>query len=296
MKKGLLAGLVGALAMLGTAAIATAAVAGSHAHRQGSGWATVNDTCGGASTGSIGFTGGPGTPPAGSGSAKYTVGANGDSYPTLRTGRYNGVKLSALTALDYYTYVGQPGSGSQAVYIDLYVDNDLNGTQDDTLTFEPVYNGTVSTGAWQHWTALTGLWWADSSGGPPPLFTLSSYVSTHPNARIVGGRGFVLAAGCGGAAWTNFVGYADRLTIGVNGQSTTFDFEVPARDRNDNVNHKMKMCHKGHTIKVDRHAVPAHRRHGDTLGPCDREKQKSSHDEQDEDDHHKKDKDKDHDD
>ena len=33
---------------------------------------------------------------------------------------------------------------------------------------------------------------------------------------------------------------------------------------------KVKLCHNGHTITVGRPAVPAHRRHGDTLGPCTR--------------------------
>lgn len=28
------------------------------------------------------------------------------------------------------------------------------------------------------------------------------------------------------------------------------------------------MCHKGHTISIDRHAVDAHLRHGDRLGAC----------------------------
>jgi hypothetical protein len=225
-------------------------------------WSIVNDTCGGASTGSVSFVNGPGSPPAGSGSAKYTVGSNGDSYPTLRTGAYNGVKLSSLTALDYWTYVSQ-APGSQAVYIDLYVSSTGGTTQDTTLTFEPVYNGTVSTNTWQHWNALDGKWWSDVSGGPPPLFTLASYISTHPNATIVGSDGFLLAAGCGGSAWTNFVGNADRLTIGVGGTSTTYDFEAAAA-----AGHKVAICHKGHTIHIDKHAVPAHMRHGDSPGPC----------------------------
>jgi hypothetical protein len=31
---------------------------------------------------------------------------------------------------------------------------------------------------------------------------------------------------------------------------------------------KVQICHKGNTIWVDRHAVPAHLAHGDTLGRC----------------------------
>jgi uncharacterized membrane protein len=197
------------------------------------GWAVNNDTCGAATTGAVDFVKGPGTPPAGTGSVQFTVGANGDSYPTVRQGDYNGVALSNLTSLDYYTYVSHSGSGGQAPYIDLYVDNDNNGTRDDILTFEPIYNpsqGAVALNTWQHWNALTGLWWSDSMGGPPPLFTLSSYIATHPDARIVnsGGGGVILAAGCGGAAWTSFVGNADKLTIGVGGTDTTYDFEPAA--------------------------------------------------------------------
>ena len=37
---------------------------------------------------------------------------------------------------------------------------------------------------------------------------------------------------------------------------------------------KVTICHKGKTIKVSRHAVRAHLRHGDTLGPCSKVKAK----------------------
>jgi uncharacterized membrane protein len=194
------------------------------------GWAVDNDTCGVATSGSVAFVTGPGTAPAGTGSIRFTVGANGDSYPTVRQREYNGVELSDLTAFDYFTYVSRTGSGGQAAYIDLYVDNNNDGARDDILAFEPVYQtsqATVALNTWQHWDAFHGLWWSDTMGGPPPLFTLSSYVAAHPSARIVnvGGGGVILAAGCGGAAWTNFVGNADKLTIGVGGRTTTYDFE-----------------------------------------------------------------------
>ena len=31
---------------------------------------------------------------------------------------------------------------------------------------------------------------------------------------------------------------------------------------------KVTICHKGHTITISKSALPAHLRHGDTVGPC----------------------------
>src|SRR5207248_8847091 len=95
-----------ALATATAALAATVSVTPGHLN----GWAVNNDTCGGATTGSVAFVKGPATPPIGSGSVQLAVGTNGDSYPTLVTGHYNGVPLGSLTALDYWTYVSHTGS------------------------------------------------------------------------------------------------------------------------------------------------------------------------------------------
>ena len=96
----LLVAVVAALASAAVAAAATVVVAPG----QTSGWAVVNDTCGAATTGSVAFVSGPATPPAGAGSAQFTVGSNGDSYPTRRTRDSNGVAapdpLMHLTELE----------------------------------------------------------------------------------------------------------------------------------------------------------------------------------------------------
>jgi hypothetical protein len=248
--------------MAATANAATLVVAPRHLN----GWEVANDTCGADSTASVGFVTGPDVPPAGAGSLRLSVGSNGDSYLTLRTSEYAGVKLSSLTALAYSTYVSTANSG-QAPYLDLYVDVSGDGVRDDILTFEPIYqSGPVLLSAWQRWNALRGRWWSDARGGPPPLFTLASYVAAHPNARIVGTGSLILGAGCGGAAWTSFSGYADRLTIGVNRSSTTFDLEAKAPKSRGG--ERVRICHKGKTITVGRSATKAHLRHGDTIGPC----------------------------
>ena len=91
---GVTAAAVASLALAGAAAAATVVVSPGHMD----GWGVNNDTCGAATTGSVAFVNGPATPPAGTGSVQFTVGTNGDSYPTVRQSDYNGVKLSALTA------------------------------------------------------------------------------------------------------------------------------------------------------------------------------------------------------
>jgi opacity protein-like surface antigen len=105
----LLAGLA-ALVAAAAAAAATVVVAPG----QTDGWTAVNDTCGAATTGSVSFVTGPGSPPAGSGSLQYTVGSNGESYPTVRTGNVNGVRLSNLTSLELHVReplrLGQSGT------------------------------------------------------------------------------------------------------------------------------------------------------------------------------------------
>jgi hypothetical protein len=254
-------------------AVASAAVAGGHPRHHGwakhhGGWAQFHESCGAVpSTGSQAFVRGPGDPPAGRGSLEFRIGANGDSYETIRYRRLHGVKLSRLTELSYWTYVQRFGSGGQAPYLDLRIDNNNDGTADDTLTFEPVYQtsqGAVVLNTWQDWDAFTGLWWAESSGGPPPLFTLATYIASHPDARIVntGGRegGFILSAGCGGAAWTNFVGNADKVRIGVDGRTRTFNFEPRSKVKsNKGKPHghdkaKDKKHDKKHKVKHDHHS------------------------------------------
>jgi len=40
------------------------------------------------------------------------------------------------------------------------------------------------------------------------------------------------------------------------------------KDKDKDKDHKTTICHKGHTITVDNHALKAHLAHGDTIGPC----------------------------
>jgi hypothetical protein len=197
-------------------------------------------------TGSIAFVNGPGTPHCGRGSVQLRVGANGAGAVQLRNVGYNGVRLADLTALSYSTFVVQPGTDRQAPFLILDLDLDGNGTIDDQLIFEPVYQSEtyspnnpqpeVTSGVWQTWDALHGSWWSvNGLAGATPgtgVKPLSAYLAAFPNARIVNstaGGGLRVAAGFGSPSWNNFVGNVDCVTIGVRGgTTTTYDFEATA--------------------------------------------------------------------
>jgi hypothetical protein len=215
------------------------------------GWAFRSaDINGGATTSTGGFVTGPETPPVGSGSLQLIVGSDGDaSHDAIefRNVNFVGTKLADLTELKFSTYVvSNPDHTGQAGYLTLRIDKDGNGTGDDTMFFEPVYqhgsyqmvpgagpvpnqcvgmeNPCAVLGEWQEWDALAGGWWIDTGG--PPLDTIAHYVSLNPDARIVnnadGLGGVRIAAGYGTPPWDNFVGNVDEFKI--NGK--TFNFET----------------------------------------------------------------------
>lgn len=198
---------------------------------------------GGNSTGNIGFESGPAVSPLGAGSMEFRIGSDGDSFETVRYGNYHNLSLSSLSGLSYSTFVENNNDG-QAPYIILNIDFDNNGTLDDQLFFEPVYQSGYSTvvpdqgalinGSWQTWNARAGGWWslngfAEATTGTG-VKSLETYISEFPTARIVnsstGAGGIRIATGCGGAAWTNFVGNADNLTVATAENKFTYDFEL----------------------------------------------------------------------
>ena len=234
--------LISAALLLVGGALAAGVVTVTPSNLQG--WQTQTSGTGQTVT----FENGPGTPPLGTGSVELSVGPDGNGAAQLRNPNYAGTLLSDLTALSYSTYVEQFGSGGQAPYIILNIDTDGNGSADDQLFFEPVYqNGTypgdtvpnqcganplcVTLNQWQTWDALNGGWWAVSAGTfGPPLITLDTYIAAHPNATIVnsstGLGGVRIVAGFGAVAWDNFIGNVDAFTIGVNSDNTTYNFEL----------------------------------------------------------------------
>ncbi len=91
----------------------------------------------------------------------------------------------------------------------------------------------VHQNAWQTWDLLHGGWvnWTvvnNTVDTSPTLFSLSSFIAQHPNARIVNDkRGGGVRIQVGGPDMSdNFIGNIDAFTIGINGKTTVYDFEL----------------------------------------------------------------------
>lgn len=180
------------------------------------------------------FVNGPAAAPAGSGSARLTTSTGDGGVALIGGAEYAGTRLDEITTLVYSTYqAADSTSVAQAVTLQFNIDADLTDEDDSwqgRLVFEPYYSETVVKESWQTWDPMTqGRWWGSGAAiaaqcaiGSP--CTWAEVLTNFPNAGIHGSLGaVVLKAGSGWPA--GFDGNVDALTIGVNGDDTTYDFE-----------------------------------------------------------------------
>src|SRR5579872_4585004 len=205
------------------------------------GWVSFQE--GSTSTATFNFVTGPGTPPLGAGSAHMTLAATTDAMtlalagnaPTLPT-NLDGLPLSSLTSLQYYTYEASTSSSTvQAISLQFVVAYNLpcssSCTYQGRIVFEPYLTGaTVSKGVWQAWNPMSGAgWWttAPTVCTQATPCTWAQLLADFPNIGVNPNPLYgavILKAGSGWPA--GFDGNVDALTIGVGTSgSTTYDFE-----------------------------------------------------------------------
>lgn len=182
--------------------------------------------------GSGGYENGPENPPMGTGSAYLTV--NDTGRQILYTPNHAGVLLEDITSLQYSTY--GVASGNPTVYaasLQFDVDYDMNDAitaWQGRLVYEPYMNGSVALGEWQTWNPLQGIWWASGVPGNTVCpqndpCTWSEVLGAFPDAGIRANIGNVNFK-AGGPWLGGYDGNVDAFTIGVNGQNTTYNFEL----------------------------------------------------------------------
>ena len=203
-----------------------------------------NDT---VSPGSVDAQTGPGTPPAGTGSARFTVNDSGDG-PHFVTVYQNGLRLDDITQINYDTYFATGDGADNRPYLFINVDYDLTDASTNwqgRLIWVPDWAGCTSLAA-DTWETLdpvnNGVDCWLQTGTPrvgdvvqAPLFphlgvTAGSWadiLSNYPDAGIhtlFGAVGFKMGSGysTGAASLDKFQIGADT---GGGPDVTTWDFE-----------------------------------------------------------------------
>jgi len=209
-------------------------------------WRFSEDGHSGGSDGQ--FVYGPGSPPAGTGSAMLSVDGPTGGHVLGNGNLYNGQRLSRITRLSYSTYRSSSDSSNiLAIALQLNINLGEGGnrsTLEARLVYEPYKSGnTVPSNTWQTWDTLaagngSGNWWiypmtsnANPNGRCPQsdACTWSEFLGYFPNARFadqtvfgerVGGLHFKAGSG-----WQQaFVGYVDNLIVGIDGSDDYYDF------------------------------------------------------------------------
>ncbi|MFN2625071.1 MAG: hypothetical protein ABR520_03175 [Mycobacteriales bacterium] len=185
---------------------------------------------------------GPQTPPAGIGSRQLQMDANIYRTEVWRTANHDGTRIADIQQLEYSTYAASNGVDfQQPPYFRLSVDQDGNGTYDESLFFIPANQQPEQPApvddAWQTWDLDTGRWNIDGDTGPANGITLAQYATTWPNAQIVNRNGaasngtpasggMAIIVGCAGDQQRNSTFNTDRVLLAVaNQQPVMYDFE-----------------------------------------------------------------------
>ncbi len=192
------------------------------------------------------FVSGPGTPPSGTASVRFHDDIGPKQRWNMATTMLGGTKLADLTELLFNTYSENSG---KSIFLTFDVDFHTAawsgyapwGGYQGRLSFDPT--GLVAN-TWQESNAVAAgaMWtwsWRDSSHNPnrgtwPDGSTASArtwadILAQFPDAtvRAVTDQNRLLFRA--GTPYTDgFTGYLDKVTIGVSGTSTIYDFELPA--------------------------------------------------------------------
>lgn len=242
-------GAVGLAAFAGPALADTVSTYTVNQNNVGMNWNLYTDN---GATGA--FVTGPATPPLGTGSFAFSVPDQGPHLGkvTLSTDAPAGQPLSGVDAVSYATYRDSsstmPGNVAPSLNMEICAGGTAGGTCSSytTLVWEPVYaygtaangNNPVVPGTWQTWNALghtstsySGGWWSTHAISGVCAFncfvSLADIQQANPDAVIIS-----IGVNVGHGPAGTFYGNTDALTLGINGNTTVYNFE-PATPANE---------------------------------------------------------------
>lgn len=181
-------------------------------------------------TSSNNFVVGPSTPPAGIGSLELTT-SDGTAKQQHLEEQQLGASLSSVDALSYSTYRQSDSTGQtfQVPSINMEITTDGTAAGYTSLVFEPVYQSggaaAIQNDQWQTWNAYgnNAIWWSTHS--IPGICAFTCYVSWSDIVAANPGA-VILSYGVNqGSGNPGIHANVDALTIGLNGNTTVYDFE-----------------------------------------------------------------------
>ena len=231
---------------------------------------------------STSFVAGPGTPTWGPGSLELDAPtSNKVAVGTLQYGAAENdpaIRLDDITELRYWTY-----TADTTLAPTLQLEVSYPGSKWDsgygTLTFEPYMQGSgaVAPNTWQEWNVLDGKVWVSAmptpgEGGQSQPVTWDRFLQMYPNATVL--RVLDVSAGSSSAAWGDYTGYVDAVAIGIDGNTTVYDFNQPA-----NTPTSKKDCKKGGWANYEDASYTAFANQGDCVSyVASHGKNKAGHD------------------
>ena len=183
------------------------------------------------SVGAVTFTPGPGTPPAGNGSAMLEI--DDDGRASFATALFKGTPLSSIAQMTFSSYAS---SAKVLAAPMLQFDIDYDATDPSTAyQGRLAFRGALTADTWVAQDALAGTWWATGLPGtgvcpPSSPCTWAQVLAAFPNAAIRNdpAQSGALLFRLGGPITGGAIASVDDFTITVDGVTTTFDFEPGA--------------------------------------------------------------------
>lgn len=179
------------------------------------------------------FVTGPGAPPLGTGSYQLTT-PDGSAKANLKTVAQRGSRLDAIDAMGYSTHRSSVSTGQPfqvpAINMEIFTNASGPDTGYATLVFEPVYQpggaSAIVDDTWQDWDAYAsgaGVWWSTKQIGA--ICAFNCFVAWN-DIVAAAPAGTVLTYGVNqGSGNAGIVASTDALAIGIDGNTTTYDFE-----------------------------------------------------------------------
>jgi hypothetical protein len=201
--------VIGALLLIAAVTVNAAVALVTVTAEEPDGWFGMDQA--GAATGALTTTQPYG--PGGTGSLEFTT--SGSTTDIINAARIPLTRFNEITSVAYDFY-STDATVAPSLKIQYWSPQRFG-----TLVYEPYNNGAYSINTWTPTNASAGMWWSTESGfGGDDRRPFSEWITEIGDVPVT-----FLQTGVGSGWSTAMTGHVDLVTLGINGNATTWDFE-----------------------------------------------------------------------